>query len=1147
MSTNVRVLRDRYAVNLSSGRKGGMATVYRATDVQTGETVAVKMFRVANGIEENDVLDETFRREVAALQQLRHPNIVALRDFVTSGPGAETYLVLDWTDHCLRDKIGKVSADGWDTFYENVARPLLLALNFAHERYCIHRDVKPSNVLVTDQGVVRLADFGIAKLKNWITPGITLASHQTPPYAPPEPDDGSSTYTRDVFSFAVTMLECFIGRSPRDFTDVGGMLKEFDVEPAIAEAFGRALSVQPDERPRNAGAFLADLDRIYRRRSLAWREALNVRVPPTHQDRVVVDLGESTFERARALIMTDLQSGAGVLQWERTDEHGRTQASVGEFRLLGQSYTYHCKIDDRNQDHLVVFGARLPPSDELMERWRERAWPAPFSFAYGAPSSTSDGLRRLEQFRLGLLEHHEKLKLDQAKREQEALFATWDAILRAKREAERGQVKPLKFKATSQDGRLVTFNLSEPVPDAEELVGQSRCLELGDNRRFFGTIQYASGSRVVVAFDVLDECPDTGQLEFDIRGAERALDRQKRALDATRFGRAARSDLGPLLLKPGDAKIAASVTDIEFVQENLDEAKRDAVRAACGAPDLLAVQGPPGTGKTTLIAELVFQQHLRHPGSHVLVTSQTHAALDNAIERIQRHDHKLRIVRIGEPFDARVSESVKDLLVDRQMESWINEVRERGEKYLFGWGESRGLKPHDVVVGMHLQRLVAERQRATKLGAELVEARTAADRGAPKRGGAEPDLVAEVGELGETPAERLNRLHDEQARAHRRVEVAKIRLRQLGETEGGLAELQEAEQLSWMESLLSGSDDVKKFRDLLAMHEEWWARLNKVADFYDAFLGGCDVVAATCLGLLSRYGAGNVVYELCIIDEASRAWATEMLVPMVTAKKWVVVGDSKQLPPFEGILSERRDLLGKYGVSSADLEQTLFDRLASNLPAECRKALTIQHRMAPAIGELISECFYERQLKTARTDVPAGMDGLTTKNVTWVSTSGLEKRGEERHEQSFINPCEASVVCRLIEQLNARCDGKHRPVVVAVIAGYSAQSGYIQRMIEARKSTWPNLRVEVNTVDAFQGREADICVYSVTRSNPQGKIGFLRNEARLNVALSRGKDWLFIVGDHGFCRNAHDPNPLRLVVEYAELHPESCELKEATP
>lgn len=1145
MSSNVRVIKDRYAVNLSSGRKGGMSTVYRATDVETSETVAVKMFRVADGAEEIDVLDETFRREVAALQELRHPNIVGLRDFVSGGPGQDTFLVLDWMDHCLRDKVGKLAAEGWDSFYEDVARPLLLALNFAHERYCIHRDVKPANVLVSGEGVVKLADFGIAKLKNWITPGITLATHQTPPYAPPEPDDGSATYTRDVFSFAVTMLECFIGRSPRDFPDLAIMVKEFDVEAAIADVFSRAVSSQPDERPRNAGAFLAELDKIYRRRSQAWREVLHLRVPPTHQDRVVIDVGESTFERARALIVTDLQAGVGVLPWERTDDHGRLQVSPGEFRLLGQNYSYHCKIDDRGKDHLVIFGARLPPSDELMERWRERAWPAPFSVAFGTPGSSTDGVHRLEQFRVGLHEHLEKQKDEAAKREAEALFGTWDCILRAKREAERGQVRPLKFKAASQDGRLVTFDLTDSIPDGEELMGQSRCLELGDNRRYFGTIQYAGGSRVVVAFDALEDCPDTGQLEFDIRGAERALDRQKRALDATRFGRAARSDLGGLLLRPGGARPAVNVTDMEFVQENLDEAKREAIRAACGTADFLAVQGPPGTGKTTFIAELVFQQHRRHPGSHVLVASQTHAALDNAIERIQCRDHKLRVVRIGEPFDTRVSDSVKPLLVDRQMESWIKEVRERGEKYLFSWGESRGLKPHDVVVGLHLQRLLAERQRAATLSEELVEARAAADRGAP-RPDAASDLVADVGELGETPAERLARLQDEQARAHRRLEVAKIRLRQLGDAEGQLGELTEAEQLSWMESLLSGSPDVRKFRDLLAMHEEWWVRLNKVEDFYDAFLGGCDVVAATCLGLLGRYGAGNVEYDLCIIDEASRAWATEMLVPLVTAKKWVVVGDSKQLPPFEGMLAERRDLLGKYGLGTADLEQTLFDRLATNLPESCRKTLTIQHRMAPAIGELISQCFYDGQLKTARTDTPTWLEGVTSKNVTWVSTSGLEKRGEERQDQSFINPCEAATICRLLEQFNDKSGGRGQPVVVAVIAGYAAQCAYIKRMTDAQASTWPNLRVDINTVDAFQGREADICVYSVTRSNSHGKIGFLRNEARLNVALSRGRDWLFIVGDHGFCRGAHEPNPLRLVVEYTELHPGSCELKEVS-
>lgn len=94
MATNVRVLADRYAVNLSSGRRGGSATVYRATDVHSGDTVAIKMFRVPEGIEDDDILARMIRTEIAALQQLRHPNIVALRDFVTNPSGHESFLVL---------------------------------------------------------------------------------------------------------------------------------------------------------------------------------------------------------------------------------------------------------------------------------------------------------------------------------------------------------------------------------------------------------------------------------------------------------------------------------------------------------------------------------------------------------------------------------------------------------------------------------------------------------------------------------------------------------------------------------------------------------------------------------------------------------------------------------------------------------------------------------------------------------------------------------------------------------------------------------------------------------------------------------------------------------------------------------------------
>ena len=84
-------------------------------------------------------------------------------------------------------------------------------------------------------------------------------------------------------------------------------------------------------------------------------------------------------------------------------------------------------------------------------------------------------------------------------------------------------------------------------------------------------------------------------------------------------------------------------------------------------------------------------------------------------------------------------------------------------------------------------------------------------------------------------------------------------------------------------------------------------------------------------------------------------------------------------------------------------------------------------------------------------------------------------------------------------------------------------------------------------MDAFQGREADVAVYSVTRSNPAGKLGFLREEERLNVALSRGRYGLAVVGDHGFCAVATGHNPFRSVLDHIERHRDQCELRELKP
>ena len=114
---------------------------------------------------------------------------------------------------------------------------------------------------------------------------------------------------------------------------------------------------------------------------------------------------------------------------------------------------------------------------------------------------------------------------------------------------------------------------------------------------------------------------------------------------------------------------------------------------------------------------------------------------------------------------------------------------------------------------------------------------------------------------------------------------------------------------------------------------------------------------------------------------------------------------------------------------------------------------------------------------------------------------------------------------------------------IAVLTGYSAQLKLLNRRLNSELNSWKFLTIECNTVDAFQGREADIAVYSVTRSNKEGKVGFLRDAARLNVALSRGRVGLVLVGDHHFCRTSEN-NPLYRVLDYVERHTENCALIE---
>jgi len=627
---------------------------------------------------------------------------------------------------------------------------------------------------------------------------------------------------------------------------------------------------------------------------------------------------------------------------------------------------------------------------------------------------------------------------------------------------------------------------------------------------------------------------------MDLRAARSALKRQEQALDALQYDRSLRPELRGLLLDPTSARPPQPVDGITW-RGDLDEPKRRAVAAALGTDDLLVVEGPPGTGKTTFITELILQYLERHPKHRILVSSQTNAALDNVLEQLLQADAGLRQTRIARAGDPRIAESVRPLLLDEQIASWRKEVIAKGRKWLEGWSASRGISVDDLEAAMRYEELAAELEAVEALRSESQELQSRLHHSRePVPDATEPD------DASVALSDRLDEVREELSAARSSADQAGQRLVELGVvrrrrdlSDAGAAELREraAEVVPARGAV---ADECRKLIDLLG---DWHARFGRGPAFRGAALMRSQVVAATCVGYASVKGSETIEFDLCIVDEASKATATEMLVPMTRARRWVIVGDNRQLPPFVDEALRDGNLLRKHDLAVDDIGSTLFDRLRTQLPRECVRVLSKQHRMVPSIGELVSTCFYDGKLESEHRRRPRGLDLAAPKPVCWFTTARSRNRFEQKRGKTWINPFEARAVETLLGRLDFAAEATKRKLTVSVLAGYAGQRDLIERQIAGKRRLWPRLEIDCSTVDAFQGRQADVAIYSVTRSNAQGDLGFLSERRRLNVALSRGRDTLILVGDHVAARKARGENPFLPVIDYIEDHPDDCILQ----
>ena len=753
------------------------------------------------------------------------------------------------------------------------------------------------------------------------------------------------------------------------------------------------------------------------------------------------------------------------------------------------------------------------------------------------------------------------------------------------------------------------------------------------------------------------------------------LNRQKKAIQDLETGQSASLHISNWLFDIQKARIPDARREQAFTcawkNGKLNSDQQLAVRKALLCPDVCLVQGPPGTGKTTVISEIVYQTVCK--GQRVLIASQTHAAVDNAIERLIT-DPSVRAVRLGKPtkinpavhsfleenafftFCESISNNLKakfppsneenqsvivkvdgDLLKIQELNHEISAVESEIEEISYQISQATEAKAgltrqydaqyaerlaiqnrifalevlHTCLESgtnfdtwsfcceelmlfcnvlkntgfCHLQKYRAlstlhPQSHAVQLYQsnlewsdilhKLIDSTTEDVRPLKEAvlsaandvlnelreysfssciEDAETAIQAQISEYEDTYNTLLEKQEENLRRRIAFSEQYHIPQGQL------ITALQKRKKE--LEALRFGTDNVLKqdwqeiANEMIAMLEnsDWISNGNEV--FQTDYINACNVVGVSCTEnsktLLSK---GFRDFDLVVIDEISKATPPEMLIPLIKARRAVLVGDHRQLPPvftFGAKMSQEerevdperaKRLDNLFSPQNKDRFQnmvtaSIFEQWFKRANPQIRQRLNFQYRMHHDISSLVNR-FYNFQLKDGwpvDEEETAKKHGLTVCGIGgeavirldchayWFDSS-RNRQGDPCYSSrrsgstSQENIYEADAVLALLEKVNQiylQSPDDTSSISVGVISFYKDQ---IQRIGNAvRKRKFKAIDVEVSTVDAFQGKEKNIIFVSMVSNTPEKRAtDFIRQFERMNVAFSRARNLLVIFG-----------------------------------
>ena len=562
-----------------------------------------------------------------------------------------------------------------------------------------------------------------------------------------------------------------------------------------------------------------------------------------------------------------------------------------------------------------------------------------------------------------------------------------------------------------------------------------------------------------------------------------------------------------------------------LVDYELNAQQEEALRTAISFGPVSLLQGPPGTGKTKFVASFVHLVLSRGFARNVLLVSQSHEAVNNAMEKVVElagdNGMNASMVRIGLP--SMVSPPLRpiqeDALRQRYRETFDAELKQRVRAV----GYAMGLPQEYVRSAVELH---------TSLGTlleriEYVEGGPAAPEG---------DSEVSTGHV-----QRLREVF---------VEIASARFGFAASSRGNLWDVLNAKLEELAKEHDSPSPAKCEHLGLIArLSTEFSQVLRNPRSNFTAFLArSASVVAGTCVGVGKHaLGIVDLAYDWVIVDEAARASPMELVVAMQAGRRVLLVGDHLQLPPTYPMAVEE-SVTQLLGISRGEFRRmNNFQRaFSSDYGKAVGRTLLLQYRMANAINQVVSNCFYKEALEVGRAAPGPEYDALPAhlgRQVVWVDTGDQGRSAFHRaagtHEGALENESEAVAVLEVVRSIAKsgdflkqlrKLDGDKHPAI-GIIAMYAAQRDLIRRRLE--QADWAaDIRdlYTVGTVDSYQGKENRIIILSVVRNDGSKSIGFLVDPERINVAMSRAKDRLVIVSSTAMW-TAHPNTPMHAVLE----------------